>query len=49
MNENERQNQPYDRRACVEVLLKATQSIKANYKSEWDRIGSIKKGENNEQ
>lgn len=48
VNDNERNNQHYDRRACVEVLLKAAQFIKANHKSAWEGIGSVEKGGNDE-
>ena len=49
MDENERIVQPYDRRSCVDVLLRAAKFIKANHKAAWEGVVAVSKGVIDEQ
>lgn len=49
LDENKEQIQSYDRRACVDVLLRAAKFIKANHKAAWEGVVVVSKGDNDEQ
>ena len=49
VDENERIVQPYDRRSCVDVLLRAAKFIKANHKAAWEGVVAVSKGVIDEQ